>query len=138
MSTNNKNGKNGNDEIDADQYRTEVAQAIVQEIFNLLHEEEKRFGVQFREELSMTILSSLIANFVYRSLQPPTESQPIANDLPSAEALVMAQYNVTKQAIENSIASGFTGGFLAFDSAQVADFLCKVHAIGQPVNKLPA
>lgn len=103
--------------VDLRAYKLQLVNELMTEIFKIIKAEQKVNGVDFGHEIAMTFLASFISTCIFNGLR----SAPGA-------------YGETKERLENAIATGFSGGFVAHDPAKFPDFLCNVKQVddGKP------
>lgn len=116
---------------DLDQYRSDLTQNIVTEIFKILDKEKKELGIDFSEEVLLSVLASIISTSIHKVLNSKTKNLSDKEK----ELIISKLYLDAKTNIENAIGAGFSTAFSDFVGTEV-DFYCEVKAVPEPVNKL--
>lgn len=119
--------------IDLDEYKQNLSSTVVKELFQIALTERKDHGQQFSDELLMSIVVSIMATMILRSLQD--HEAPPERDV-KLEARFAPPFTEMKQAIQNAVSSAFTGAFLGFDAGRGTDFVCQITKVPPPPSKL--
>lgn len=118
------------DGFDLQKYKNEVSGMIVTELFQIVNNERKMRGEEFSKELVLSIICSIIATIINRTLEPLAQNSPGRRSNASVQ-----EYAVLKLALENAVAAAFTGAFLSFDPKNTPEFVCQVNKVGPSPSK---
>ncbi len=120
--------------VDLDAYKIEIVQSLLKEFFKIIQAEEAEYGKPFADELVAAFLSSYIGTCVFNSL---THTSDTPTDETRRYKQTCGTYSTMKLMLQEAIASGFSGGFKAFNPESAPEYYVTVRPLAAPPTGTP-
>lgn len=118
--------------ITPEQWALQLTQTLTSEVFNVIGQEEKSYGVEFGNSARLSFLASIVASLVFNTLTSEIKA-PAETDAATKE--VTDRYHEMKKAVQDAVASGFTGGTKAWGGRDTM-YSCYIEPEMEPINEM--
>lgn len=119
-----KKFKQLNPDFNLNQYKKDLTQSLIVEMFKIIEGEELLYGPDFGTEIKANFLASFISTLVYRSLTPKDADTAIDNN--SRYQVTLKSFEETKEIVRRTVEEGFSAGFQAFNPGTIPDYQCEI------------